>query len=187
MSQWESQLPDKLRYDKSAEAVYETAELLDSQFGAANARNWDHNFQVQALLLKLALENTRMLIHRPILLHRMCSSQANADASSVSGKQSSNCSSANSFQASLVASYDAALETASSGDSPVFQQASSTYAVSFVSMHLCTAGVTLSIIVSLEPLSTRSHHAKTGLRKLMEMQRFLRSCSAVAAQGLERL
>ncbi|ETS84483.1 hypothetical protein PFICI_02508 [Pestalotiopsis fici W106-1] len=129
----------------------------------------DHICQLQALALKLAYENLRILVHRPLLLYQMVSPRADP------------------FQYSIGVCREAALEISETADMPVFSQATGTYAVSFVSMHLFTAGVTLSIMATLDPLSTQSHHAKAGLRRLMGMQANFKAASTVAAQGLELL
>lgn len=182
--QWQSRLPSRLRMEHQTTPAYATAEDLDRHIKAAGPQFEDHIYQLQALALKLAYENARILVHRPLLLYRMVSPRTNPIPLDGSGPLPPR---RDPFQFSLETCREAALETSKTGDLPVFPQASSTYAVCFVSMHLFTAGVTLSIMASLDPLSTHSYHAKAGLRKLMNMQRSLKAASSVAAQGLELL
>ncbi|GKT80492.1 tall aerial hyphae-4 [Colletotrichum tofieldiae] len=71
--------------------------------------------------------------------------------------------------------------------SPNFKEATDTYAVSFVALHLFTAGVALSILTSLDPLSLDSYESKMGLRQLIGLHSQLKSKSIVAEQSLEIL
>ncbi|TID07347.1 hypothetical protein CH35J_000941 [Colletotrichum higginsianum] len=71
--------------------------------------------------------------------------------------------------------------------SPNFWEAINTYAVSFVALHFFTAGVALSIIMSLDPLSLESYESKMGIRRLIGVHSQLRSKSIVAEQSLEIL
>lgn len=179
--EWKASLPFELRLENQVMPAYGTAEDLDKHIRASGPQFEDHIYQLQALSLKLAYENLRILVHRPLLLYQMVVPQAEAtsliDSSPLPPRHDP-------FQFSLEACREAALEISEIADSPVFPRASGTYAVSFVSMHLFTAGVTLSIMASLDPLSPQSHRAKTGLRKVMCMQSQLKGSSAVAAQGL---
>jgi hypothetical protein len=54
-------------------------------------------------------------------------------------------------------------------------------------LHLLTAGVTLCIMASLNPLSLESFESKLGIRRLMEMQVSLKPNSIVADQGHQLL
>ncbi|KAK6223399.1 hypothetical protein LQW54_000517 [Pestalotiopsis sp. IQ-011] len=179
--EWKAGLPFRLRMENQATSTYGTAEDLDKHMRAIGPQFENHIYQLQALALKLAYENLRILVHRPLLLYQMV--EPRADAASLTDS-SSPPPRYDPFQFSLEVCREAALEISEIADSPVFPRASGTYAVSFVSMHLFTAGVTLSIMASLDPLSPQSHRAKTGLRKVMCMQSQLKESSAVAAQGL---
>jgi hypothetical protein len=68
--------------------------------------------------------------------------------------------------------------------SPIVDLVSGTYAAAFVSMHTFTAGVTLSILGSTDPLNLQSGEVKFGLHQLMVIQEKLKSGSVLAAQGL---
>lgn len=182
--EWKASLPSKLRMENQATPAYGTAEDLDKHIRASGPQFENHIYQLQALALKLAYENMRILVHRPLLLYQMVEPQADAASLIDSGSLPPRY---DPFQFSLQVCREAALEISEIADSPVFPRASGTYAVSFVSMHLFTAGVTLSIMASLDPLSPQSHRAKTGLRKVMCMQSQLKGSSAVAAQGLALL
>ncbi|KAF4866607.1 Multidrug resistance regulator 1 [Colletotrichum siamense] len=73
------------------------------------------------------------------------------------------------------------------GSTSEFNEVAGTYAVSFVALHLFTAGVALSILTSLEPLSRESFESKMGLRQLVSMHSQLKAKSIVAEQGFEIL
>ncbi|KJK77172.1 hypothetical protein H634G_07479 [Metarhizium anisopliae BRIP 53293] len=132
-------------------------------------------FQLQALALKLAYENSRILIHRPLLSFNMAASEGGSPRQAASPDP---------FQHSVETCRDAALQIAMTGSIPIFHHATKTYIVSFVSLHLFTAGVTLCIMASLDPLRPQSHESKVGIRALMEMQNVLKTKSIVATQGL---
>ncbi|KAF4780878.1 tall aerial hyphae-4 [Colletotrichum scovillei] len=91
------------------------------------------------------------------------------------------------LQGSVRSCRDAALQIANIGCTPHFKEVIDTYALSFVALHLFTAGVTLSIMTGLDPLSREAYDSKMGLRKLMEMHSQLKSKSVVAEQGLNIL
>ena len=61
------------------------------------------------------------------------------------------------------------------------------YAAALVSMHTFTAGVTLSILGNINPLSLQSVEVKSGLHRLMIIPEKLRSGSILATQALEIL
>lgn len=62
-----------------------------------------------------------------------------------------------------------------------------TYAAAFVGIHTFTAGLTLCILNSIDPLSSQSHEAKVGLQRLMVIQTKLKERSPLPGQGLEIL
>jgi hypothetical protein len=80
---------------------------------------------------------------------------------------------------------DAALEISQVASTPYLREASETYAIAFVSLHLLTAGVTLCISISLDALSVQSFESKLGMRQLMQVQTMLKDKSIVASQGLD--
>ncbi|KAI7775504.1 hypothetical protein LA080_006747 [Diaporthe eres] len=79
---------------------------------------------------------------------------------------------------------DAALEISSISSLAIFQGIAKTYTISFISLHLLTAAIALSILTTLAPLRQESHDCKIGIQRLMEMQSRLRARSIVAKQGL---
>lgn len=139
-----------------------------------------HLFQLQALALKLAFENARILVHRPLLSYKTVAPRSPSSTQSHPYAQDKH----HPFQSSIHNCRDAALQISRVGSMPTFKEAAGTYAVSFISLHLFTAGVTLSIMASLDPLSRGSHESKIGIRRLMEMQSQLKTRSIVAEQGL---
>lgn len=116
-----------------------------------------HLFRVQALALKLAFENARILIHRPLLPYKASTVVPASNNTTV--VQPTN----DTSRAPIELCHDAALEIANITSIPQFQDVTGTYAASFVALHLFTAGVTYSIITTLEPLSREAFESKMGL------------------------
>ncbi|KAF3806862.1 hypothetical protein GCG54_00007112, partial [Colletotrichum gloeosporioides] len=131
-------------------------------------------FGVQSLSLKLAFENARILVHRPLLSYKTMA---------IAGHSRN----ALPLRSAVRACRDAALQIAQVGSTSEFNEVAGTYAVSFVALHLFTAGVALSILTSLEPLSRESFESKMGLRQLISMHSQLKAKSIVAEQGFEIL
>ncbi|PON24973.1 tall aerial hyphae-4 [Trichoderma gamsii] len=173
LQKWSQSLPVRLSLKEAIKASTSSVpNSLDRCFE-------DHLFQLQALALKLGFDNARILIYRPLLSYRrVATSHATSQSSVTQDRQATD-----PFQTSIQICRDAALQISLLGSLPIFQQVADTYAVSFVSQHLFTAGLTLSILTSLEPLSRESHESKMGLRRLMEMQTGLKSKSIIAEQG----
>ncbi|KAJ0326946.1 hypothetical protein COL5a_006502 [Colletotrichum fioriniae] len=141
-----------------------------------------HTFRIQGLALKLAYENARILVHRPLLAYR-----AMKKINTTEGSDFRSIGDNDPLQGSVRSCRDAALQIANIGCTPHFKEVIDTYALSFVALHLFTAGVTLSIMTGLDPLSREAYDSKMGLRKLMEMHSQLKSKSVVAEQGLNIL
>ncbi|KAI5918073.1 hypothetical protein F4810DRAFT_726348 [Camillea tinctor] len=186
LAQWYSDLPTKLRLKKFAQpnstspSSHNNAQNR-SRLQEPRALSFDDQlFQLQALALKLAYENARILIHRPLLSYKVVNS-SNPSSDSEPTKRH------DSFHVFIQACRDAALQISWAGHTTIFKEASTTYALNFISLHLLTAGVTLCIMTSLSPLSQESFESKMGIRRLMEMQMTLRPTSIVADQGLQIL
>ncbi|KAF2021573.1 hypothetical protein BU24DRAFT_362219 [Aaosphaeria arxii CBS 175.79] len=178
-------IPKRLRINEStvSDAALREAERARADHPIDYYNSPQFLFPLQGLILSLAFENARILIHRPLLSYRLISSakQMNADG------RSHTILSTDSYRSAIQTCKDAALKVSIISSLPIVKDAANTYAVSFVSMHVLTAAVTLSIITSLEPLSRDSYDCKMGIRRLMEMQSRLRSRSIVAEQGLSIL
>lgn len=174
---WHARLPLQLRPSSLTDASdgsVGSSSQIDGGIGFSEHRL----FQLQALSLKVAHENAKILIHRPLLSYRMVVPPTNnAKTTDIPGT-SDTC------QSSIQVCRDAALEISNIGSLPVFQGIADTYAVSFVSLHLLTAAIALSILTTLAPLTQESHDCKMGIRRLMEMQSRLKARSIVAEQGL---
>lgn len=182
LSRWYSQLPAKLRVGKltvpslgkrdkhrnHGNEKYKQASTFDEQL-----------FQLQALALKLAFENARILVHRPLLSYKVFFASASSRDVGNSRRTPN--------LASIDVCRDAALQISCAGNTPIFREASTTYALNFIALHILTAGATLCIMASLSPLSPESLESKLGVRRLMEMQASLKQESLVASQGLEIL
>ena len=158
--QWYESLPTKLKMKKLSISATSSASVVTSFE--------DKLFRLQALALKIAFENARILIHRPLLSYKASASHATDLTTTRTCR-------------------DAALEISWAGHTPIFREATTTYALNFIALHLLTAGVTLCILASLSPLSQEAFDSKMGIRRLMEMQASLRSTSIVADQGLQIL
>lgn len=165
---WYSNLPVRL----STPDFDQPCSSLEA-IGVSNKKLALSLFQLQAMSLKVAFENARILVHRPLLAY-----------TTKPGHGSQNDAS-DPFHTSLQICQDAALKISEIGSLPIYKEAIGTYAMPFISLHLFTAGLTLCIITSRDPLGPSSHQTKLGIRKIMEMQSALRSRSVVANQGLE--
>lgn len=180
LCEWHARLPLQLRPASLTYTSGRSVERSSQNNGGTGLSDeaFEHRlFQLQALSLKVAHENAKILIHRPLLSYRMVVPPTKNAASTTPGT-SDTC------QSSIQVCRDAALEISNIGSLPVFQGIADTYAVSFVSLHLLTAAIALSILTTLAPLTQESHDCKMGIRRLMEMQSRLRARSIVAEQGL---
>lgn len=184
LTQWYSNLPSKLKLGKLAVSQSGTPTNPEIHHRESNDKslatsNFDEQlFKLQALALKLAFENARILIHRPLLSYK--ASLPSSSRNDPRGSPRDPCAS------SIHVCRDAALQISCAGKTPTFKDASTTYALNFISLHILTAGVTLCIMASLSPLSQDSLESKLGIRRLMEMQASLKD-SLVAGQGLSIL
>lgn len=133
-------------------------------------------YGLQALLLQLAYDNALILIHRPILACRGVSSgTAGSDPSVVSREI---------FDLSVNACWQAALRISRIGNHHIFQRGQQAHAISYVGIHLFTAGVVLGVFAKSDPLGRRGLTAKQALRRVIAMQRRLRRKVVVSGQGL---
>ncbi|KAH6880731.1 fungal-specific transcription factor domain-containing protein [Thelonectria olida] len=126
-------------------------------------------YGIQALLLQLAYDNALILIHRPILAMK---NNTNATLAHET------------FSKSVEACWRAALRISHIGKHHIFRQNQQAHAISYVGVHLFTAGVVLSVFGSSAPLSRRAWEAKQGLTRIIRMQRILRKKVIVSSQGL---
>ncbi|KAL4873556.1 hypothetical protein BDV12DRAFT_182338 [Aspergillus spectabilis] len=171
LQQWHAEIPPELDFD----------------IGASGPRFENHIFQLQALALKLAYDNARILVHRPLLSYKLVSNPSDPRAKPSRVSLSLDQGQLDPFRLSLQACREAALSTSEVVLMPIAELVSSTYAAAFVGIRTFTAGITLGILSSLEPLSQDSHVAKSGLPRLISVQTRLKSRYLVAAQSLEIL
>lgn len=183
LSTWSGELPPELRLPCSdgSESTTYSDEELEFNIGASGPKFEALILRLQALALKLAYENAKILIHRPLLTYRMVAPLPAGERVTPSSRVLDPC------QLSVQACREAALRTSELGALETFQRACQTYAVAFIGVHLLTAGTTLCILASLEPLSRESHESKIGVQRLMHMQTTVGPRSVLAAQGLEIL
>lgn len=184
LQQWKSEIPATLQltHPRCAAATYSLVEEMDRDVGASGPVFETHLYQLQALALELAYENAKILIHRPLLTYKTIPhSRANPASDGPRPPDP--------LQVSLQACRDAALKTSEIESTSIFPLAADTYAAAFIGIHTFTAGVTLCILASIEPLGPQSYHSKLGLRRLLSMQGHLKSRShaLLAAQGVEML
>ncbi|EXJ85482.1 hypothetical protein A1O1_05846 [Capronia coronata CBS 617.96] len=188
LRKWQEELPHRLRFEDVAQVTrsnYLQVGEIDSDIGASGEKFENHIFQLQALALKLAYENARILVHRPLLSYKITTPSIPPEESgrSLEGPQPFS-QETDPFSHSVRVCRDAALQTSRVGSHLAFSWVSISYAAAFSSMHLFTAGVTLCIMTSLEPLSLQAHESKIGIHRLMAMQLSLKETSIMAAQGL---
>lgn len=174
-------LPKQLQLQSSISSTGEVHEAspVDAAVAAPDA-NTCHLFSLQNLTLKLAFENAKILIHRPLLSYKAVTT---AQATNIDGHTSST-NISDPCCSSVQACRDAALHISALSASLTLKEATNTYAISFISLHLLTASVTLSMLTSLSPLSQEAHDCKMGIRWMMEVQSRLSATSVVAKQGL---
>ncbi|KZF23018.1 hypothetical protein L228DRAFT_141513 [Xylona heveae TC161] len=175
--QWREGVAAKLRPTTISDSGSNQARVSGHSDQNVDKTFEEHLFQLQALALKLAYENARILVHRPLLSYKTIIREGGSRQSAAPDP----------FQYSIEICRDAALQISRVGSVPNFKQVYDTYAVTFVSLHLFTAGVTLCIMASLDPLSREAHESKRGVRALMEMQGLLKPKSVAAGQGLDIL
>lgn len=189
LRQWHAEIPFKLQFraDASVQTTYSSLDDMDTDIGASGPLFEEHIFQLQALALKLAYENTRILVHRPLLSYKLVSKHSGQRGTQHIAPSLEGSDYKDPFRLSLQSCRDAALNTSEIASMPITELVSGTYAATFVSIHTFTAGVTLGILSSVEPLSQESHEAKRGLHRLMNIQTRLKDRSPSAVQGLEIL
>lgn len=173
---WNHSLCPKLKHVKLAGQSM-TRDQGEDRSTQSDAEFEEHLFRLQALSLKLAYENARILVHRPLLSFKMRRPPSEV-RDDTPGCQDP-------FQLAMYTCRDAALQISQVGSTSYLREASETYAIAFVSLHLLTAGVTLCISISLDPLSLKAYESRMGIRRLMQIQTSLKEKSILAAQGLD--
>lgn len=180
---WKAEIPPLLQahWTSSSDTPgYASREEFDLDIGASGPVFESHIFQLQALTLQLAYENARIIVNRPLLSFRLVTrsntvtNQPHPDPNDP-------------FTQSMQACRDAAINITKASSIPIMNLVADTYAAAFVGIHTFTAGLTLGILNSIDPLSSQSHEAKVGLQRLMVIQAKLKERSPLPAQGLEIL
>ncbi|SCN71477.1 uncharacterized protein FFMR_02034 [Fusarium fujikuroi] len=172
LQEWHGKLAPKLKFDNH-DSLSDVQVTRDYERTGKEFEN--HLFRLQALSLKLAYENAKILIHRPLLSFRLASSTSTDTATS----------NIDPFRLAMQECREAALQMSKVASTPYLLEASETYAVAVVSLHLLTAGVTLCISITLDALASNSTEAISGIRQLMQVQNLLKDRSIVAAQSLD--
>ncbi|KAF5590985.1 transcriptional regulatory [Fusarium pseudocircinatum] len=172
LEEWRRKLARKLIFDG-----YGPSSQFQAPHGRERTKREFENylFCLQALSLKLAYENTKILIHRPLLSFRKASATSKDIIISMT----------NPFHVAMQECKEAALQISRVASTPYLLEASETYAIAVVSLHLLTAGVTLCISITLDPLAPDSAEVRSRIRQLMEVQTLLKDKSIVAAQSLD--
>ncbi|RTE72904.1 hypothetical protein BHE90_012679 [Fusarium euwallaceae] len=173
---WNDSLCPKLKYDELTGQSL-TSDQVAGRSTQSEVEFEEHLFRLQALSLKLAYENARILVHRPLLSFKMRRPPSEGREDTLGCQDP--------FQLAMQTCRDAALRISQVGSTTYLREASETYAITFVSLHLLTAGVTLCISISLDPLSLKAYESRMGIRRLMQIQALLKEKSIVAAQGLD--
>ncbi|KAF5866857.1 hypothetical protein ETB97_008661 [Aspergillus alliaceus] len=186
LRQWHTEVPFKLRWENmsAADVSYSSPQAVDRDIGASGPLFESHIYQLQALTLTLAYENAKILVHRPLLSYKAVAHSSNSDRS---GYTESSPNYTSPFHSSLQTCRAAAMSMAQMASNPIVNLISETYATAFVSIHTFTAGVTLGILSSIDPLGPQSRDAKIGMHQLMGIQMKLKDRSVLAAQGLDIL
>lgn len=178
---WRADIPPLLQAHRNLSSQvfgYASCEEVDLHIGASDPVFESHIFQLQALTLKLAYENARIIVNRPLLSFQLvirsntATDQPHPDPNDL-------------FTQSMQACRDAAINISKASSIPIMDLVADTYAAAFISIHTFTAGLTLGLLNSIDPLSSQSHEAKVGLQRLMVIQAKLKKRSPLSAQGLE--
>ncbi|SCV33634.1 uncharacterized protein FFB14_04614 [Fusarium fujikuroi] len=172
LQEWHGKLAPKLKFDNH-DSLSDVQVTRDYERTGKEFEN--HLFRLQALSLKLAYENAKILIHRPLLSFRLATSTSTNTANSNTDP----------FWLAMQECKEAALQISEVASTPYLLEASETYAVAVVSLHLLTAGVTLCISITVDPFASNSAEAISGIRQLMQVQDLLKDRSIVAAQSLD--
>lgn len=176
---WYGELPPSMESEQQQHLV-DPAQVdgeLERSIGASGPVSETVIVQLQALSLRLAYQNARILVNRPLLAHKL-SRRTQPNVQLLDSDV---------FASSVRACRDAALQTSELGSQGIFLIACRTYAASFIGMHLLTAGIMLSILASLEPLGAHAHELKMGLQRLIQMQTQLSSANVSADNGADVL
>lgn len=175
---WKREIPPQLHLNNpdTTPVRYASVEEMDRDIGASGPKFTNYIYQLQALALRIAYENAKILLHRPLLQYKQVPKLGIAPDRPVRA----------SYQ-TLDPCRDAALSISEIGSASIFPLAADTYAAAFMGIHTFTAGVTLCILASIEPMTLKFHMSKMGLHRLLGMQRTLALKSQLAAQGLRIL
>jgi hypothetical protein len=183
---WQAEIPSKLLWENktSDDISYSSPLEVDRDIGASGPAFENHIYHLQALTLKLAYENARILVHRPLLSYKVVTQSSTSQAGNFNESAANHSSP---FQSSLQTCRAAAISMSEIASNPIVDLISETYAAAFVSIHTFTAGVTLGILSSIDPLGPHSRDAKLGLHRLLGILEKLKGQSILAAQSLEIL
>ncbi|KAJ5779751.1 fungal-specific transcription factor domain-containing protein [Penicillium paradoxum] len=172
---WKQEIPPQLHLNnpETASINYTSVEETDQDIGASGPKFVNYIYQLQALALGIAYENAKLLVYRPLLQYKQIPKVGMTPTHSTGP-----------LYQTLYHCRDAAIKISEIGSASIFSLAADTYAAAFIGIHTFTAGVTLCILTSIEPLTLESHKSKMGLHRLLGMQRTLAPNSQLAAQGL---
>ncbi|KAF4946500.1 hypothetical protein FGADI_11138 [Fusarium gaditjirri] len=174
LQEWCKSLTSKLRFDSNCSLLGVDVQVAnDCERGGRDFE--DYFFRLQALSLKLAYENAKILIHRPLLSFKMASSTPTDTATLKTDP----------VQLAIQECREAALQISKVASTPYLLKASETFAIAVVSLQLLTPGVTLCISMTLDPLTSNSAETISGIQQLMQVQMLLKDKSIVAAQNLD--
>ena len=121
-------------------------------------------FLLQALVLQLTYDSTLIMVHRPLLEHKMAAPSNHSQSS-------------HSF---VSRSLEVAIEAALRVSRISMLQLNHTLSLSFAFMHFFTAGVILCIPPARQPFSTVAQDAKAGIMRIILACRGLGSSSQIA-------
>ncbi|KAK4500284.1 hypothetical protein PRZ48_008473 [Zasmidium cellare] len=163
LEEWQSNLPPHLRITTPTETGYSSLDEAEHDIGASGEQFAQHATQLQALTLKLAFDNTRILIHRRLLSFDFSS---HFPSSSTTPSQMTT-----TFHHCLSTCREAGSQTAELGALPIFKFAAHTYAAAFINTHLFTAGVALCLSAMIDPLSEHNTSVKRDVQKIIKLQK----------------
>ncbi|KAK4949685.1 hypothetical protein LTR10_011526 [Elasticomyces elasticus] len=121
-------------------------------------------FLLQALVLQLTYDSTLIMVHRPLLEHKMASSSDHSQSSHIFVSRS----------------LEVAIEAALRISRISMLQLNHSLSLSFAFMHFFTAGVILCIPPARQPFSTVAQDAKAGIMRIILACRGLGSSGQIA-------
>lgn len=181
---WYEDLPSELRYAGNGSELSLDTGAFDGETKVV--------FDLQALALQLAYDNIQILLHRPLLQYPTITHETTRPpgaCSSTSSKHSPDVRSLSPQENAMLAKskaqcLESALRTSEIRLSTV-EAAKHTHALSYIGIHMFTAGMVLSIVALSQPLSDAAHEAKSAIARIVSANAAIKNKTLLSAQSEE--